>query len=76
MRVYLKTSITPEIQVYDSKAEPGPSLIRDFLSPVIVIKDDQDNVQYVYGEYKASMLGPMILLIGAGLIALKIVRRR
>lgn len=69
MRVFLQTSITPEIQVYDTATGNsgigGDSWIADILSPVVIIRDDNGNIAYMYGQQSASaFLGPVLFALG------------
>ena len=76
MKVYLQTRLTPMMAVYDSEAEPSEigTAIRGFLSPYIVLTDNEGYILYDYGE-KTESLFPLLIIGGSILTALVILLR-
>lgn len=77
MRIYLKTSLTPEIELYDIRNPVGiggGTWVQDLLSPVVIVRDDDGSDLYVYGNYQASSLGAFLILGVAFLLILKILK--
>lgn len=63
MKVYLKTSLTPEMMLYDSKEPVSSSgFVMDLLSPVVFVADDDGKILYTYGEYTASNAASYVIL--------------
>ena len=78
MKVTVQTRLSPPVTVYDGSEESSGAgkAIKDFLSPVITVTDDQGNMIYQMGESYESSWFPLIGIGVAGfLVAILIIRR-
>lgn len=74
MKAYLDTSITGEVKVYDSE-QTEPGLISRILAPVIIIRDDNGNELFTYGEPSAGInIGAVLVFLLALVLAFKMIR--
>ena len=78
MKVYLDTTISPSMKVYDT-TEPtgeGPSILRNIIQPQVRITDDEDRQLFVYGENPANYLPWMGLFVLGVLVLIKYIRKK
>jgi hypothetical protein len=78
MKVFLKTSLSPEMELYDTSGAGAiggeGSIIQSILNPVVIVRDNEGNDLYVYGQYQASSIGSFLILSVAFFLILKILK--
>lgn len=73
MKFYLKTILTPEVEIFDTDQPEKSSWLQSLLKPQIVVRNEQGEILYVYGQGGGNLL-PFFVLALAIITALKIVR--
>jgi hypothetical protein len=85
MKVYVQTTLTPRMKVYDSESGAasedtglmGP--LRRFLNPVLAVTDNSNNVVYKQGDFyppTGFYIMSGLLAIGLGYGIIKLITRK
>jgi hypothetical protein len=86
MKVYVQTTLTPQMKVYDTSTPTDASsedsgigkTIRNMLKPVVQVTDDNDTILYKSGDFYEPVVSYILLGlfgIAAGYGLIRLVRK-
>lgn len=67
MKAYLKTFLTPQIQIFDTDSKVSGFMV-EFLEPQVSVYDDSGRLVYVYGNPEQESYFPWVVLGVFGLV--------